>query len=59
VIDGELGLEDAIELDARRNVAFAKRQRTWFRSEPSIVWLDATEALPVSAALDVIGPILS
>jgi tRNA dimethylallyltransferase len=59
VIDGELGLEDAIELDARRNVGFAKRQRTWFRSERSIVWLDATEALPVSAALEVIGPILS
>src|SRR4051794_1123179 len=59
VIDGELGLEDAIELDARRNVGFAKRQRTWFRSERSIVWLDATEALPISAALEVIGPILS
>jgi tRNA dimethylallyltransferase len=59
LIDGRLGLEEAIDLDVRRNVAFAKRQRTWFRSEPSIVWLDATEALPVSAALEVIAPALS
>ena len=42
VIDGELTRDAAIELDGRRNVAFAKRQRTWFRSEPAIAWLDAT-----------------
>jgi tRNA dimethylallyltransferase len=41
VLDGELSREAAIELDAKRNVAFAKRQRTWFRSEPGIEWLDA------------------
>ena len=42
VLDGELTRDAAIELDAQRNVAFAKRQRTWFRSEPDIDWLDAT-----------------
>ena len=42
VIDGELTYEAAIAEDARRNVAFAKRQRTWFRSEPDIAWLDGT-----------------
>ena len=36
VLDGEMDLEAAIELDAARNVAFAKRQRTWFRREPSL-----------------------
>jgi tRNA dimethylallyltransferase len=41
VLDGELTREAAIELDAKRNVAFAKRQRTWFRREPDIEWLDA------------------
>jgi tRNA dimethylallyltransferase len=41
VLDGESTREAAIELDAKRNVAFAKRQRTWFRSEPDIEWLDA------------------
>ena len=47
VIDGELTRDAAIELDARRNVAFAKRQRTWFRSEPDIAWLDATAGVTV------------
>ena len=41
VIDGELTRDAAIEEDARRNVAFAKRQRTWFRAEPDIEWLDS------------------
>lgn len=53
VVDGALSREEAIDLDARRNVAFAKRQRTWFRSEPDIRWADATtdpfpEALAVA-----------
>ena len=43
VLDGELTLEAAIELDARRNLQFAKRQATWFRSEPAITWLPAGE----------------
>jgi tRNA dimethylallyltransferase len=42
VLDGVSTREEAIELDARRNVAFAKRQRTWFRSERAIQWLDPT-----------------
>lgn len=43
VLDGELSREAAIQEDARRNEAFAKRQRTWFRAEPDIEWLDAAE----------------
>lgn len=43
VLDGQLTLEAAIELDARRNVAFARRQRTWFRAEPGIDWLPAAD----------------
>lgn len=42
VLDGEITLDQAIELDARRNVLFAKRQRTWFRSEPTLTIVDAT-----------------
>ena len=49
VVDGTLTRELAIEEDARRNVAFAKRQRTWFRGEPAITWLDATDD-PLAAA---------
>jgi tRNA dimethylallyltransferase len=43
VLDGTLERESAIAEDARRNVAFAKRQRTWFRAEPDITWLDAAQ----------------
>ena len=53
VLDGDLTREAAIELDAKRNVAFARRQRTWFRAEPGITWLDATERLAVAAALEL------
>lgn len=53
VLDGETTLKAAIELDARRNIAFAKRQRTWFRAEPGISWMDATERLPVAAAVEL------
>jgi tRNA dimethylallyltransferase len=44
LLDGEIDRETAIERDAHRNVAFAKRQRTWFKREPEIRWLDATDA---------------
>lgn len=60
VIDGEATLEAAIAADAARNVTFAKRQRTWFRSEPGITWLDAA-ARPtqpaIEAALEVATPL--
>jgi tRNA dimethylallyltransferase len=42
LLDGELDLEAAIALDAQRNVAFAKRQATWFRREPALAVVDAT-----------------
>ena len=54
-LDGELTLEEAIELDARRNVHFAKRQRTWFRSERSLAIVDATDD-PAPVALRMLLP---
>jgi len=53
VLDGEATRDEAIELDARRNVAFAKRQRTWFRSEPGIAWLDPSDGDPLPTALEL------
>jgi tRNA dimethylallyltransferase len=53
VIDRELTLEAAIAEDARRNQAFAKRQRTWFRSEPDVMWFEADRPDIGSAALGV------
>jgi len=38
--NGELDLEQAIELAQRNTRRYAKRQLTWFRREPSIEWLD-------------------
>ena len=52
VLDGTLDREAAIAEDARRNVAFARRQATWFRSEPSIGWLDAATEATHATALD-------
>ena len=36
VLDGELELDAAVELNSQRNAQFARRQRTWFRREPSL-----------------------
>ena len=58
VLDGALTRDAAIDLDARRNEVFAKRQATWFRSEPDVTWLDATDALPEAAAMDLIRTIV-
>ena len=50
-LDGRLTLEAAIELDALRNAQFARRQRTWFRSERSLAVLDAAaDPLPDAVA---------
>jgi tRNA dimethylallyltransferase len=58
VIDGTLTREQAVELDARRNEQFAKRQATWFRSEPEIAWLDAA-ADPLEPALGAARELLA
>jgi tRNA dimethylallyltransferase len=50
VIDGRLTLDQAVAEDARRNVLFARRQRTWFRREPDIEWLEATRESPLAQA---------
>jgi tRNA dimethylallyltransferase len=50
VLDGTVTREAAIDEDIRRNLAFARRQATWFRSEPGIEWL-AADADQLPAAL--------
>ena len=59
VLDGTMTEVAAIELDARRNVAFAKRQRTWFRAEPDIAWLDATDSGVTDAAWPMVRAMLA
>jgi len=53
VLDGTSTLDEAIALDTHRNIGFAKRQRTWFRSEDAIRWLDPTAGDPMPAAFDL------
>jgi tRNA dimethylallyltransferase len=58
VLDGTATLEEAIERDATRNRAFARRQATWFRSEPDITWLDATTDDPFEPARAMLEALL-
>jgi tRNA dimethylallyltransferase len=38
---------DAVREEVKRNTRrFAKRQMTWFRREPGVVWLDAEDGVP-------------
>jgi tRNA dimethylallyltransferase len=39
VLAGEAPLEDAVSLMKRDTRRFAKRQYTWFRSEPECTWI--------------------
>ena len=39
-IDGEIGLEEAIDLIKKETRHFAKRQITWFKREKEAIWLD-------------------
>jgi tRNA dimethylallyltransferase len=48
---GECTLDAAVAADAQRNIAFSRRQATWFRREPDILWLDATRRQPLPEAL--------
>jgi tRNA dimethylallyltransferase len=46
-------LEASIARTVARTRAYAKRQRTWFRAQPDIHWLDADDG-PAARALDLI-----
>ncbi|MEO8207460.1 MAG: tRNA (adenosine(37)-N6)-dimethylallyltransferase MiaA [Chloroflexota bacterium] len=59
VIDGSMGIAAAIAEDVHRTVAFAKRQRTWFRREPEITWLDGKDAANEARVLTTARAILA
>ena len=44
-LDGEVSLDEAKELIKIADRQYAKRQRSWFRRNPSIAWFDSPEAL--------------
>jgi tRNA dimethylallyltransferase len=39
-LDGQLSLQQAVEETKKQSRHYAKRQLTWFRADPGIVWLD-------------------
>jgi tRNA dimethylallyltransferase len=53
VIDGRTSLEDAIEVTAQSTRRFVRRQRSWFRRDPRIHWLEAGHD-PFDAALRLV-----
>jgi tRNA dimethylallyltransferase len=57
LINGELSPRDAIFYAQRNTRNYAKRQITWFRREPELVWLRGFGDLPEtrSAALDLVA----
>ncbi len=52
-VGGEMTLAEAIELAKRDTRRLAKRQLTWFRADPEIVWVDAERGL--QEALELLG----
>jgi tRNA dimethylallyltransferase len=42
-LQGELSLDEAIDLAKRNSRRFAKRQLTWFRADPEIEWFNPDE----------------
>ncbi|MGO1916633.1 MAG: tRNA (adenosine(37)-N6)-dimethylallyltransferase MiaA [Brevibacterium aurantiacum] len=55
---GELDRDDAQEQTTIRTRQFARRQDTWFRRDPRIVWIDATEgdhAANAASALEAVA----
>ena len=59
VLGGALTLDEGIERNIARNRQLARRQRTWFRSEPGITWFDATSPTLVDDAHKIAASILS
>ena len=57
VADGEIDTPTAVARDVGRTRAYARRQATWFRSEPGIGWLDAADPLAagIEAARRLVG----
>jgi tRNA dimethylallyltransferase len=53
-LEGKISLEQAVELIKRRTRQFAKRQLTWFRADPRIVWLDVDGEGPEQTAERII-----
>jgi len=55
VLEGGADLAEAVDAVKRATRRYAKRQLTWFRADPRIVWLSMDEMTPAEAADAVLG----
>jgi tRNA dimethylallyltransferase len=53
VMDGELSREDAMQQTALRTRRLAKRQRTWFRHQANVHWVDVAGRSVAQVAAEV------
>ena len=55
-LNGECSLENAVYTIKRDTRHFAKRQLTWFKREPSVIWIDrSVNAHPADKMLEIIA----
>jgi tRNA dimethylallyltransferase len=55
VVEGEVGLEDGYDEARRATMRLVKRQRTFFRRDPRLTWLDADRPDLVEAVMAEVG----
>jgi tRNA dimethylallyltransferase len=51
VVRGERALDEAVEEVRKATMALARRQRTWFRRDPRVQWVDPLQTDPVAAVM--------
>jgi tRNA dimethylallyltransferase len=54
MLDGELPEDEAVRLTVQATRRFVRRQRSWFRRDPSVRWLDPTAPDVVARALELL-----
>jgi tRNA dimethylallyltransferase len=59
LLDGRLDRAGYLDVNIRRNVAFARRQRTWFRREPVDLALDVAEPAAAEQAIMAVSSFLA
>ena len=57
-LDGETGLEEAVDLIKRNTRRYAKRQLTWFRGEKGVTWLEYREREEIPALAERIAQVV-
>ena len=55
LLDGECTEQEAIAETVRATRRFVRRQRSWFRRDPRVVWLDGADPGALAAALSAAG----